>query len=758
MKSIRSTIVLIALMVLASAAVAQTVSPAPRQPRGKTLPGATFSFVVMGDNRTPWGRFAMVKSPEVSPIFVKLIDQVNVMSPDLVLITGDLISGCTDDRDLAVAEWDAFDEAIEAIEAPVYMVVGNHDVWSEWSRKLYAERYGPEWFSFNHKGAHFIVLSSEVAGARINGAQLAWLKQDLKRHATRRPKYVFLHQPPWAYDEQTMTNVSRGYNEKRDKPVHEAWMRDVHPLLKKYGVEVVFGGHWHQYIFQEIDGIRYVITGGAGAEVHGPQAPEWRGRFYHYAIATVRGGKTHLAVARLDGIGPEEIVTPDTWRTMRDFLRQLIPTAIRIERGSNKLPRKVTCVAVNPFDKTIAGELQFSTPTGSPWQITPRRVLVSIRPGEKLEHSLTVTYTGNPEDEDAAKWQARCMASIKLGTLPLSTAERIQVVWDDREYKLNVDRWPYKERMAVLQRNQTLSAVRFSNEIAGEIVAKQTNPFDRPLKQTFSWTVPAGSRWKVSPLRRELTLPAGGTGEIPFDVEFTGTLDHVLPMPRLEAVAAVDGDVVARSKKPLPIRTQGFVRTNSRQAICRKAANAPVLDGKLDDAVWRDVPVNQGFMKHSGDALVASQTEFRTCYDDNYLYFGIRFHGTASPQAKVTQRDDDNIWVDDGVELFLDANVDRKTYYHIIINANGVFLDASQEDTTWNADVKTAAGREPTAWTLEVAIPWSAIQVSPERGGRLGLNLVRDWPSLQQYSHSQWSPTLGIGNHVPDRFGVLVLE
>ena len=758
MKYIRSTIVLAILMVLASGTLAQTVSQAPRQPRGKPLTGKTFSFVVMGDNRTPWGRFAMVKSPEVSPIFVKLIGQVNVTSPDLVLITGDLIGGHTD-QDATIAEWDAFDEAIKAFEAPVYMVVGNHDVWSAWSKKVYAERYGPEWFSFNHKGAHFIVLSSEVAGARITGQQLEWLKQDLKQNASRRPKYVFLHQPPWAYDEQTMTNVSRGYSKDRDQPVHEAWMRDVHPLLKRYGVEVVFGGHWHQYIFQEIDGIRYVITGGAGAEVHGPQAPEWRGRFYHYLIATVRGGKTHLAVARLDGIGSEEIVTPDTWRMMRNFLKQLIPTTIRIDRGSNRLPRKVSCVAVNPFDKTIAGELQFSTPVGSPWQITPRRILLSIRPGEKLEHSLTVTYTGKPENEDAAKWQARCIASIKLGTLPLSTAERIQVVWDDRDYKLNVDRWPYEQNRRVLKGNRTVPAVMFRPDVSATITIDQTNPFAGVLKQSFSWTFPAGCRWKVTPARRELALGGGEKGSMSFDVAFTGRLDEAIPAPALEAIAEVDGEVVARETVRLPIGTQEFVRSNAREATCKRVSTAPVIDGKLTDSVWNDMPANRGFMSSYGNALVNQQTEFRTCYDEKYLYFGIRFFGTGSPKAKVTERDDDEIWVDDGVEVFLDANVDQKTYYQIIVNANAVHYDAMMADTAWNSQLKSATSRGEGQWMMEVAIPWSSLAAAePVAGKRIGLNLVRDWPSIQQFSHSQWSPTLGVGNHVPERFGTLVLE
>ena len=47
-----------------------------------------------------------MKVPEVSPVFVELIRQINLTSPDLVVNTGDLIWGHCD-WDMAVREWDA---------------------------------------------------------------------------------------------------------------------------------------------------------------------------------------------------------------------------------------------------------------------------------------------------------------------------------------------------------------------------------------------------------------------------------------------------------------------------------------------------------------------------------------------------------------------------------------------------------------------------------------------------------------------------
>ena len=315
MRNMRSIVLLAASLSVACGALAE---PGAKQPRGKPLAGRTFSFVVLGDSRTPGGkyqsvpvgRWPRVKSPQVAPVFVDLIKQVNLTSPDLIVDTGDLVMGHCD-RPLLLQEWDAFDKAIDGFDAPFYMVVGNHDIWNKMSEEIYVKRYGPAYYSFNHKGAHFIVLSTEVpnrAGA-IGPQQLEWLQKDLRSHADRRPKYVFLHQPAWAYGGETPDVVPRS----RQEGLYELWMQTVHPLLKKYKVDAVFGGHWHQYLAQKIDGMRYITTGGGGGELGGSYKvpPEVLGRFYHYLIVTVRDGETRIAVVKLDGVQREDVITPE---------------------------------------------------------------------------------------------------------------------------------------------------------------------------------------------------------------------------------------------------------------------------------------------------------------------------------------------------------------------------------------------------------------------------------------------------------------
>ena len=129
----------------------------------------------------------------------------------------------------------------------------------------------------------------------------------------------------------------------------------------------------------------------------------------------MRGGETKIAVAKFDKVHDRDIVTPETWRTAREFVDQLVPTKIPIPRGTNTLPRTVSCTARNPFDETVTGELFLSTPLGSQWEIAPRRIYISIGAKETWEQVFSISYNGEANDEKAEQWEARCVASLNVG-------------------------------------------------------------------------------------------------------------------------------------------------------------------------------------------------------------------------------------------------------------------------------------------------------------------------------------------------------
>jgi predicted phosphodiesterase len=238
-----------------------------------------FSFAVIGDTRSG------VRN-ELSPIFLTSIAEINRLSPAFVFNLGDFIEGGTKDAEILETEWETFESAVKRFEMPVYLAAGNHDIWDKQSQQIYEKRFGETYFSFEHHGAYFIVLCTDLAGEvdRITGKQLAWFQRELEKTAPKQPVFVLLHKPLW---------------------FTKSWREQIHPLLMKYGVDVVFASHWHRYAKMTRDGIRHIVTGGGGAYMHPPLT---KGSFHHYLFVTVKAGRIKIAVIQPGRILSEDVL------------------------------------------------------------------------------------------------------------------------------------------------------------------------------------------------------------------------------------------------------------------------------------------------------------------------------------------------------------------------------------------------------------------------------------------------------------------
>ena len=110
-------------------------------------------------------------------------DQGPAAKPAFIIHTGDISQLSKD------AEFDDADQIIRRPSVTVFYVPGEHDMLDDGDGKAYLDRYGKGtqgagWYSFDHKGVHFVALVNVVdlkAGGMGNlGAdQLAWLEKDL---------------------------------------------------------------------------------------------------------------------------------------------------------------------------------------------------------------------------------------------------------------------------------------------------------------------------------------------------------------------------------------------------------------------------------------------------------------------------------------------------------------------------------------------------------------------------------------------------
>ncbi len=208
----------------------------------------SFSFAVMGDSL---GR---------NNTFKNILKKLNKSEPLFAANLGDLVN------DGKRKEYRRVRRQIGLFKYPLFFALGNHDVlW--WGRMVYQEYFGPTYYSFDFRDAHFIFLDN--ASGRIDDRQFRWLEEDLQQN-TKTRTFVFMHLPPFDPRPDKYHAMNRRLNA-------QYFMH----LASKYRVDRVFCSHIHEYLREERDGVVYIITGGAGAELRNPDA------YYHYVQITV---------------------------------------------------------------------------------------------------------------------------------------------------------------------------------------------------------------------------------------------------------------------------------------------------------------------------------------------------------------------------------------------------------------------------------------------------------------------------------------
>ena len=87
----------------------------------------------------------------------------------------------------------------------------------------------------------------------------------------------------------------------------------------------------------------------------------------------------------------------------------------------------------------------------------------------------------------------------------------------------------------------------------------------------------------------------------------------------------------------------------------------PVIDGKLNDEVWKQAVVLKDFYQtNPGDNIEPSKpTEVFIGYDSRFLYIGVHaFDDPSKVRASVARRD--NVFGEDNIRVFLDTFNDQR--------------------------------------------------------------------------------------------------
>jgi Icc protein len=241
------------------------------------------NYVILGDSRDGYETFD------------KIISQVNALKPVFVIDNGDLVySGKPN-------QYRIFDQIVSGISTTLCTTLGNHDIRGN-GRDTYTKLYGPEYYSFDFGDNHFVFLDSSRGYAEkqaIPNAQYAWLEKDLQKAQGKRI-YVISHVPPTDPRSGVKPNEIEAYTDKvkqeggfveqkleaysEDETIDHGFRdkqeaQKFENFMSQYKVTAVYLSHIHSYFDYNKDGVRYIISGGAGAELLTQNS------YYHYLIA-----------------------------------------------------------------------------------------------------------------------------------------------------------------------------------------------------------------------------------------------------------------------------------------------------------------------------------------------------------------------------------------------------------------------------------------------------------------------------------------
>lgn len=163
------------------------------------------------------------------------------------------------------------------------------------------------------------------------------------------------------------------------------------------------------------------------------------------------------------------------------------------------------------------------------------------------------------------------------------------------------------------------------------------------------------------------------------------------------------------------------VANDDKEVRVIRVETIPVIDGKLDEAVWKNAEVLTDFhqTRPSDGAAPSEPTEVFLLYDDDALYIGARMYDSEPDRVSApTVRHGQGLGRDDRIVIILDPFHTGRGAYRFETNANGIRHDAlydsvSSFESAWTVIWDSAAEYFDGGWEAEIAIPFKTLSFDP---------------------------------------------
>ena len=178
------------------------------------------------------------------------------------------------------------------------------------------------------------------------------------------------------------------------------------------------------------------------------------------------------------------------------------------------------------------------------------------------------------------------------------------------------------------------------------------------------------------------------------------------------------------------------------------AAGSIAIDGIAGDPGWSNAAISPEFATAEGCPEPVGKATAKMTWDEQKLYVFVQI--TDSDVYSEYKHHDDPLWKQDAIEIFIDADGNRRGYIELQVNPNNATFDSwfagprtQAGDEKWDSGMETAvkvrgtadqAGDTDQGWDAEITIPLAAVKgrddamnvrIPPQVGDRWRLNVVR---------------------------------
>ncbi len=180
----------------------------------------------------------------------RCIHEINLLKPDFVIISGDLVYGQLYPLEYSKEYKNCF-EMIQMFDVPTYLCPGNHDGYRrarEDGLKFWTEYFGPHYYSFDYGDYHFQAINSYDLpasrrlcfffiplnwGGSLQDEQLQWIENDLVENSGDLNFMFMHHNPLWETTQDSL--VGRRYKNREE----------LLTIIDNNNVDMVLAGHVH---------------------------------------------------------------------------------------------------------------------------------------------------------------------------------------------------------------------------------------------------------------------------------------------------------------------------------------------------------------------------------------------------------------------------------------------------------------------------------------------------------------------------------